>query len=137
MRFAKTGLKGSGASRGFTPCNTAQMGHRADDLLPEVKQHLGIQGDERDAEILGNIRRSQSEIELLAGRQFSLRSGELRFDFGGLPFGPIPDLQIATMRASSETCWPIADPSIRSTRPFSRLRERRSHRCKRCPRRKR
>ena len=77
VRFAKTGLKGSGASRGFTPCNTAQMGHRADDLLPEVKQHLGIQGDERDAEILGNIRRAQSEIELLAGRQFSLRSGEL------------------------------------------------------------
>ncbi|MGA2514812.1 MAG: hypothetical protein ABSG37_14550 [Candidatus Limnocylindrales bacterium] len=86
------------------------MGHWADMLLPGVKQSLGISGDEQDAEILAYCRQSEAEIELLAGRQFGLRSLDLQFHSGGLPFVAVPDMQIGSMHADSE-CWPIADPA--------------------------
>ena len=100
---------GSGLSCSFTPLHTAQMGHWADDLVPEVKQRLGITGDEQDAKVLAAARIAESEIELLAGRQFIFHHATLRFDSGELPFVPVPDLQIDSMQATAE-CWPIPDP---------------------------
>jgi hypothetical protein len=85
------------------------MGHWADDLVPEVKQRLGITGDEQDAKVLAAARIAESEIELLAGRQFIFHHATLRFDSGELPFVPVPDLQIDSMQATAE-CWPIPDP---------------------------
>jgi len=85
------------------------MGHWAEGRLPELKQQLGISGDEHDAELLPYVRQAQSEIEVLAGHRFESRPFALHIDHGGLPFVATLDMQTATMRANSE-CWPIADP---------------------------
>lgn len=78
-------------------------------LLPELKEHLGITGDERDAEILGNVREAQADIELLTGHR--LDSGPVRFrvDHGDLPFLATLDMRTATLQANAEA-WPIPDP---------------------------
>ena len=85
------------------------MGHWADDVVPEVKERLGIGGDDRDAEILANARLAQSEIELLAGHRFEPQHFALSIEHGGLPFVATLDTQAATLRANTE-CWPIPDP---------------------------
>lgn len=85
------------------------MGHWADDLLPKVKQELGISGDERDAELLALARWAQSDTELLTGHRMDSRSFDLNIDHGGLRFVATLDAQTATLRAEAD-CWPIADP---------------------------
>jgi hypothetical protein len=85
------------------------MGHWADKRLPELKQQLGIVGDEHDAKLLGYLRGAESAIELATGVEFSASSRHLSLDFGGLAFGPTLGLQTPTLEAGSE-CWPIADP---------------------------
>jgi hypothetical protein len=85
------------------------MGHWADKALPELKERLGISGEEHDAGLLRYARQAQSEIELLTGHRFEGASLKLHIDHGGLPFVATLDMQTATFWANSE-CWPIADP---------------------------
>jgi hypothetical protein len=85
------------------------MGHWADDLLSELKTDLGITGDERDAELRGNLLRAQADIELLTGHRIDSEPVRARVDHGNLPFLAALDMQTATLQANAEV-WPIPDP---------------------------
>jgi hypothetical protein len=85
------------------------MGHFAEGLASEVKEKLGISGDENDAEILGYARQVQAQIELLTGHRLEGEQMRLNIEPNGLPFVPTLDAQAATLQVSPET-WPIADP---------------------------
>ena len=76
------------------------MGHWAEGRLPELKEKLGISGDEQDAKLLRYARAAQSEIELLTGHRFEGEPLKLHIDPGGLPFVPTLDAQTATLRAA-------------------------------------
>jgi len=95
--------------RAFTPYTTAHMGHWAERLLPEVKERLGIKGDEQDAELLEHARQGQALIEQLTAHQFEGGTRELHIDLGGLPFAPTLDTRTSGMRTDVEA-WPIPDP---------------------------
>jgi len=85
------------------------MGHWADRVIPELKERLGISGEEQDAELLRYARQAQSEIELLTGHRFDGEPIKLNIDHGELPFVATLDMQTASFGANSD-CWPIADP---------------------------
>jgi hypothetical protein len=86
------------------------MGQFAESLLPEVKERLGISGDEHDDELLSYTLRAQALIEQLGGHR--LDGGEtfqVYIEPGGLPFVPTLDSQSETLRTDVEA-WPIPDP---------------------------
>jgi len=94
----------------MAPCNTARVGHWADELLPDVKARLGLRDGEQDERLLKNLRRAQARIELLSGRSFGgVRTAEQRFAFVALPFVELPDLQ-GQPQSTTQPFWPIPDP---------------------------
>lgn len=86
------------------------MGHWADDLLPDVKRRLRIRSDDEDEALLATLRRTEAEIELLAGRRFGVvEHAERHIEPGGLPFVDVPDLRAGSQDAT-ESAWPVPDP---------------------------
>ena len=84
------------------------MGQFAERLVPEVKQRLGITGDEHDAEVLDSAKKAQANIELMTGYRLEAEAFRLHIDHGGLPFVATLGMQTDSLDASAE-CWPIPD----------------------------
>lgn len=101
------------------------MGHWADRALPELKEKLGISGDEQDAELLKYARQTQKQVEILTGHRFDGEPVRLDLETNGLPFCPTVDMQSATMKADVEA-WPIPDsihPEFANVLQIARARD--------------
>lgn len=91
------------------PSNTVQMGHWADELLPDVKQELGIGGGEQDERLLAYLRQAQARVELLSGRAFGGVHDLMLHFKPAMPFVEVPDLR-GQPRSTTAACWPVSDP---------------------------